>query len=597
MSYEAIIIGSGFGGAITGCRLARKWPGKVLIMERGKRYAMGGFPRTPHDLGRNLWYLPDENKPCPEHLHESGEELHGMFDFRTYRHMTVVLGAGLGGGSLIYSNVFMEPPDQVFDERWPETCRKDKLQPYYDIAREVLGARPIPDHRGDERRRLTRTELFEDVGEAMGKKSRRVDINVFFGNDHDNPLPIGTQETNRHGVVQTSCTYCAECNIGCNVRSKNTLDLNYLHVAETEHHAEIRTECLVEWIVPVDENGDDAPEQDGSRGYRVYYRDLTAGDARERCDVLTRRVIVAAGALGSTELLLRCKERRGTLPRVSDALGRRFSGNGDFLSFVLESQKAVDPNRGPVITQRIDCDLFEDFDRDRGFIIEDASYPPLLAWLAEGMKPRWLWGSPIWNLLRHWVHRWIRGRSIGVMGHQLSDLLGQDLSYHTVVLLCMGLDRANGIMTLDDCDELTLDWPYKDSKKLYDAIMRATEAFEQTVAGKKSFALPTWWRPSRRNITVHPLGGCAIADDRERGVVSAAPGHFGQVFGYKGLYVADGSLCPTAVGANPAATISALAEKIAEGITGIKPDAELASSRTPNRDAAIPVPTHPSTRF
>ena len=226
--YEAVVIGSGFGGAIAACRLAKKWPSKVMVLERGKRYPMGSFPRKPQDMARNFWNLPDERRPRPQNLQR--DEMHGMFDIRNYRRMDAVVAAGLGGGSLIYANVFLEPPDAVFVEGWPQGLNRHTLQPYYQVAKEVLGARPLPQS-SDPRRRVVRTELFQQIAREEGRDSQLVDINVFFGNDFSNPLPIGVQDKNRYGAVQTSCVYCAECDVGCNTHSKNTLDLNYLSIS------------------------------------------------------------------------------------------------------------------------------------------------------------------------------------------------------------------------------------------------------------------------------------------------------------------------------------------------------------------------------
>src|SRR5262245_17006758 len=116
--YEAVIIGSGFGGAVTACRLAKKWPGgQVLVLERGRRYPLGGYPRSPADMAANVWHLPEhEQRPRPRHMRRIKRPLRGMFDVRTYPKMDVVVGAGLGDGSLIYANVIMEPPALVFDE-------------------------------------------------------------------------------------------------------------------------------------------------------------------------------------------------------------------------------------------------------------------------------------------------------------------------------------------------------------------------------------------------------------------------------------------------------------------------------------------------
>jgi len=577
---EAVIIGSGFGGAITACRLSRKWPNKkVMLLERGKRYPMGSFPRTPHDMARNFWCLSGETTHRPNHVSKlvksGGQDHRGMMDVRNYDHMDVVLGAGLGGGSLIYANVFLIPPDQVFDERWPDTCKKARLMPYYDVAKEVLGSRPIPRNR-DPRRAIIRTALFEEVAHRTGRDSELLDLNVFFGNDFANPLPIGQQQQNRYGALQTSCVYCAECIIGCNYHAKNTLDLNYLYVAENVHQADVRTEHLAVKISPVNERSEDDVKAEGSHGYRVYYRNL--GGSRGIESILTKRVVLSAGTLGSTELLLRSKLKDKTLPRISKRLGYSFSGNGDFLEFVLGSKEPANPNYGPTITQRIDHNLFRDFERDHAFLIEDAAYPSLLAWFVEGIKPGFLRLPALWRFLRHLYARLTSGKSPGTIGYAFADILSGDLSYNTCVMLCMGLDKSDGVMSLDRDGSITVDWPYRHSLPLYEAILAAGEEFRRTVKGEKGDVfspLPTWDWPFRNNITVHPLGGCILADNPEKGVTSADLRTFGQVFGYQGLYVADGSIVPTAVGANPTATISALCEMVAEGITGILPDASL----------------------
>ena len=576
-SYEAIVIGSGFGGAITGCRLAKKWDrGGVLILERGKRYPMGSFPRKPRDFAHNFWALGEEKVRRPRHIRrllERRKESHGIFDVRNYEHMDVVIGAGLGGGSLIYANVFMIPPDEVFDDRWPSSCKREKLLPYYGVVKEVLGSRPIPVN-DDARRQVLRQRLFAEVAQKNHRNSELVDINVFFGNDFQKPLAIGEQARNRYGALQTSCVYCAECDIGCNYHAKNTLDLNYLFIAEHRYQADIRTEHLVSKIVPVNRSKADDPGADGTNGYRVYYRDLSGVETAVQT-AFAERVVVSAGTLGSTELLLRCKEHFRTLPKISDKLGRGFSGNGDFISFVLGSKFPADPNYGPVITQRTDYNLFKDFDRERAFMLQDASYGNILAWFVEGAKPGFLHLDSLRHLLRDLYARLTTGKSLGSLGWALDDLLSGDVSFRTCVLLCMGIDKSNGVMTLDGDHQLSINWPYKDSLSLYQAILESCKQFSRTVEATIFAPLPTWDWPIRNNVTVHALGGCTLADDPSGGVTSATPETFGQVFGYRNLYVADGAIVPTAVGANPTATISALSEMVAQGITGMAPDPSL----------------------
>ncbi|MBM9500872.1 GMC family oxidoreductase N-terminal domain-containing protein [Leptospira sp. 201903071] len=571
--YEAVVIGTGFGGAVNGCRLSKKWPGQVLILERGKRYPKGSFPRSPHDMAKNFWNVPEENKTKlrPGKLSKLNQT--GLFDIRNYPNMDVVLSAGLGGGSLIYANVFLEPPDHIFDDRWPETVKKKSLTSYYKIVKEVLGSRPIPIN-NDPRRRIVRTELYQKFAKSQGRESKLADINVFFGNDFKKPTEIGLQEKNRYGAVQTSCTYCAECDIGCNSHSKNTLDLNYLFVAENKYKADVRTEHLVQKIVPVSSDGNDDPSAHGEHGYRIYFLDLSSTN-RGLDSVLTKRVVVSAGTLGTTELLLKCKEEYKTLPDISEHIGKQFSGNGDFLSFATKGTQPADPNYGPVITQYTDYNLFKNFDPKKAFVLEDASYPVFAAYFAEAAIPFIFRIGFFFHMIGELFKRFLSGKIFGKIGYLMSEVMKGDVSYTSLVLLCMGVDHSDGRMVLDRKRGIQLQWPQKNSMPLYEAILDVTKNFASYVKAKAHFAMPTWAWPIRNNVSVHPLGGCILGNSKVTAVTSAEPKTFGQVFSYTGLYVADGSLSPTAIGANPSMTIAALSERVAEGITGIKPTPKL----------------------
>lgn len=565
--HEAIVIGSGFGGAINACRLSAKWPGKVMVLERGKRYPMGSFPRTPRDMSSNFWNIVREGRKRPKNI--GSKDMHGMFDIRTFDHLDAVVCAGLGGGSLIYANVFLQPPEEVFDDNWPQSCKKNALQPYYQAAKSVLGARPIPQS-DDPRRNIVRTSLFQGFAKHEGRESELVDINVFFGNDFANPTDIGLQQKNRYGAVQTSCVYCAECDVGCNTHSKNTTDLNYLFVAENKYQAEIKTEMLADRIVPLDEQGNEDPSACGKYGYKVSWLDLNKG--KVECFALTRRVIVSAGTLGSNELLLRCRDVYHSLPAINQNLGKHFSGNGDFLSFVVDGDKPADPNYGPVITQKIDYNLFENFKKDSAFILEDASFPSFATWYIEGLKPGAFQLYALFRSVKVFFSRFLHGITTGRVGYAFHELLKGDASFTTAVLLCMGLDNSNGLIKLDKSGFINIDWPYKQNMTLYQSILDVGERFKSWCGAKMFVPLPNWLWPMRHNVTVHSLGGCRISETPEKGVCSAKLKIFGQVYGYAGLYVADGALLPTAVGANPVATISALSERVAEGITGVRPD-------------------------
>ncbi len=564
--YEAIVIGSGFGGAITACRLAKKWPGKVMLLERGKRYPMGSFPRTVHGMSTNFWNITNPH----ESSHMQGkQDMFGLFDIRRFEHMDAVVGSGLGGGSLIYANVFLQPPDQVFDHNWPDTCKKTALQPYFQAAKSVLGARPIPEQNSDDRR-IIRTKLFQDFAKSDGRQSELVDINVFFGNDFDNPTDIGVQQTNRYGALQTSCVYCAECDVGCNTHSKNTTDLNYLFVAEHKYQTSIQTLALAQKIVPLNQQGQTDSSATGEFGYQVVWLDLANGKVEKSASCKT--VIVSAGTLGTNELLLRCRDVYKSLPKINQHLGQHYSGNGDYLSFVIDGDKPADPNYGPVITQKIDYNLFADFEPKRAFILEDASFPAFASWYAEGAKPDILHLGGVVRTIKALWRRFVLGAKTGRIGFAFSELIKNDAAYTTSVLLCMGLDNSAGKMYLDKRGKLSLSWPYQQNQPLYEAILAMGKRFKSWAKAKLFLPMPNALWPLKSNVTVHSLGGCRLADSPDQGVTSAQLDSFGQVFAYTGLYVADGSLLPTAVGANPVATISALSERVAEGITGIKPD-------------------------
>lgn len=583
LDHEAVVIGSGFGGAVMSARLAKKWPGEVLLLERGKAYPMGGFPRSPYALANNVW-CPDDSEKYAQVVRRRGPRgpLTGLFDIRHFDHIDTVTAAGLGGGSLIYANVFLRPPQAVFEQNWPAALRLGTLAAYFDVAQAVLGARPVPAASGTaDRRYLKRTVQFQAFAAAAQLPTRLADITVFFGDGYSYrgagaATPLGVQEINRYGARQTSCTYCGECDIGCNVQAKNSVDLNYLHVAQTRYQASVRTQSLVDRIVPIDPDAADDPAADGRFGYRIYFRDVHDGSEHS---VTSRRVIVSAGTLGSSELLLRCRDVHRSLPRLSACLGKRFSGNGDFLSFALDSEREIESTYGPVITQYTDHHLYENFDRERAFVLQDASFPPHASWAVAALGPvispfqRLL--STCRQILRYVFDRDYRGRKSSRVGFLLHRLFGHDVSHYSAVMLCMGLDKANGTLQLNADGYLDIDWPQTGNRPLYAAVLQLCRQFSRFIGARHFLPFPTWLWPVNNNVTVHPLGGCALADSPEQGVVSANDGTRGQVFGYSGLYVADGSLVPTALGANPSATIAALAEWIAHEITGEAPTAEL----------------------
>ncbi len=217
-AYEAVVVGSGFGGAVAACRLAQAGI-DVALVERGRRWPPGSFPR---DLGRLdtgwLW------------IHK-----HGLYDIRPYGDMLCVQAAGYGGGSLVYANVAIRPPAEVFEQSWPQPYRRPFLDPYFDLAAHMLAVRPVqPDPRTGAL--PPKTLLMARAADRLGQAGSlfRPNLAVTFA---DAEVPGGR---NRFGVQQGSCINCGECDIGCNAGAKNTLDHNYLRRYPAGHHRPAR---------------------------------------------------------------------------------------------------------------------------------------------------------------------------------------------------------------------------------------------------------------------------------------------------------------------------------------------------------------------
>ena len=528
---EALIVGSGFGGAVAAARLGRRWPGAVALLERGRRYGPGEFAREPGAWSHNF------RTPTND----------GLFDVERHAGLDVVRASGFGGGSLIYANVILEPPLRVLElSAWQSLGGQAALRRYLDVARSVLEAQPVPQSHG-------RTRLFERAAAALGRPALVVDVAVNFA-------PPGEGAPNRYGALQSGCTSCGECDIGCNVQAKNTLDLNYLFVAERKHAVSMLTGYEATGLVPLNARGEPDSHERGAHGFRIF--SLRNGQ-RHHHDA--RRVVLSCGATGTTAFLLGCRDRDGSLPHLSVKLGQGMSGNGDFAGVSLSHEDATEAVTGPVITRAIDFGLFEE--GPAPFLMEDAAMPPMLAWYAEGWRLR----APGPKTMARIASLLFRRAGPGQF---LSGLMAAGATSRMAIHLCMGLDDSNGVLRLDRRGRPRLRFSAFRNRRLYRGMVREIRNFARVLGAKARF-VPGYAWPYRRAITVHALGGCALGRTPGEGVCDVAPGRFGALFGYESLYVADGSLCPTAVGSNPALTIAALSERVAHEMTGIEPDVAL----------------------
>ena len=521
---ETLVIGSGFGGAVMALRLAEKGS-RVVVLERGRRWEVKDYPSMS---GRHwLW---DERRP---------ERRNGWLDLRYFGDMSVAAGAGVGGGSLIYANVSIEARADTFEQGWPEAVRYADLQPHYATTGRMLGVMPLPANQF-----TPRTRLMRDAAEAIGAGDRfkvlpqavRFDPEWHYRLDRPFDYRHSKTWTNAQGRQQGTCVHCGNCDIGCPVQAKNTLDLNYLAAAE-QQGAEIRALHHVRCI---------SPHEDG--GYEVRVRDLAAGrDLSLRAD----RVVVAAGSVGSTELLLRCRDQYGTLPALGPMLGKGWLSNGDFVTPAFYPSRDVSPTRGPTISSAID---FLDGSRDGArFFVEDGGLPDLLA-----------------NRLRR-RKRWLLGRA-PIERNYLASVLknvvdSRDPLSGMMPWFGQGVDEPGGEFSLGRRwyapwrrDHLRLAWDYRAAEKAVQGLADMHVQLSEATGG--SPRVPVTWRWFRNLVTPHPLGGCNMADTREKGVVD----HRGEVFGYPGLFVMDAAVVPVALGLNPSRTIAALAELAASRI-------------------------------
>jgi cholesterol oxidase len=339
-SYDAVVIGSGFGGAVAACRLAQAGL-DVAVVERGRRWRPGDFPRDTRSPWAGWWWAAGD----------------GLYDVRARGGMVAVQAAGYGGGSLIYANIAAHPPREAFRD-WPAPYPEGAVEPYYHLAAHMLGVSPTPpDPRtGDH---PPKTRLMQLATERVDRVAGFLHPNLAVTFD-------GPGARSSVGLPQAGCTFCGECDIGCNVGAKNTLDRTYLAVAE-EHGVDVGTRTEALHLGP------------GPGGYRVRLRER--GTRRLR-DVAARYVIVAAGALGSTELLLRSRDRG--LPDLPAGLGLGYSGNGDFLSFGFDLPDAVEPVAGPTITTASIIGA-ETPEGARWFVLEDGGFSSHLAGLVAAL--------------------------------------------------------------------------------------------------------------------------------------------------------------------------------------------------------------------
>ena len=511
--YDFVIIGSGFGGSVSALRLAEKGY-KVAVLETGKRYRDEDFPKTNWHLPKAVW-LP-------------ALRCFGIYRITFLDDVTILGGAGVGGGSLNYCNTLLTPPDPFFqDPQWAGMQDwKAVLAPHYETAKKMLGVTQIEELSPAD-------ELLKDIADEMGCADtfRLQEVGIYFGRpDETVPDPY----FDGAGPERTGCKLCGGCQVGCRHNAKNTLVKNYLYLAE-KRGVEVFPETHADLI----------REQDG--GYAVDTHRTTSWFGGGRRSFTASKLVLAAGVLGTVKLLLRSRDQ-GSMTRLSPMLGRRVRTNSEVLPAVTARNDDVDYSKGASITSSIYVDEVTHIEPVRFSAGSDLLYT-LMTLLTDG-SPRsrpWRW---LLNVLRHPFSFLRSAWPLGVAKRSV------------IFLVMQTLDNSIRIF-----HKRRWWWPFsrtlnterEDKRERIPALIpQAQEAAKiaaRKIDGFASNGIPEVF--FNMGTTAHILGGCMIGPDPEHGVIDAQH----RVYNYEGLYVTDGAAMPANLGANPSLTITAMAEQ------------------------------------
>lgn len=502
-SFDAIVIGSGYGGSVAAYRLSQAGL-KVAVLETGYTHKAPDIKRGPDS-------------------HWNPEA--GQFGPHTVTHLSPTVtawsGTGVGGGSIVNAAVMIRKDHFA---NWPGGINRQTLDPYYDIAERMLGARTYPVLLANSPYSSTiKSKVMLEAAQKLGVPSVMPPVAITYREAGE---PIGTVKLNQFGAAQQGCRQCGECSLpGCNYQAKNSLDFNYLYGAEHQFGATILPGNKADKIEP----------QEGG-GYIVTTIDPKSGARRE---YKARIVVVAAGSVGSSQLLLRNKQLHNTLPALSQRLGHQYTTNGTYIGFAIRSKTELDPSGGPEITAGLDFNGPDG--QNQGHLMFDGSF--------RGFTYDTFYITGRLIRLNKLMIRLVSG------GFKLAQKIGLVEPATTLPLLVIGRDTAVGRFTLDKKGAIQTDLNPRDNASFYKRADEHLRAFTR-VMGTKFLPFP-YWKLQKKIDVPHNLGGVPMGTSPANGVVD----HLGRVFGYDNFLVLDGSIIPASMGANPALTIAALAER------------------------------------
>jgi cholesterol oxidase len=515
MDYDYIIIGSGFGGSVSALRLSKKGY-KVLVIEKGKWFKAKDFPKTNWNLRKWLW-VP-------------GLRFFGIMKLSIFKHVAVLSGTGVGGGSLVYANTLPIPKSKFFKTgSWSNLNDwESELAPYYTEALRMLGAAKTP-------------KLFDgDIGLKkvaqklnMEDKFDSTNVAVYFGEENvtkDDPYFDGM------GPKRTGCNYCGACMTGCRNNSKNTLDKNYLFLAQ-KYGAEILAEHEVYDVSPI-------KSEDGANGYEVLLKTSTKFFKRKK-KITAKGVIFSGGVLGTIKLLLNLKNT--SLPNISDRLGQDIRTNNETLVSVSSLEKNKNYSKGVAIGSILDTDENSHLEICR---YSEGSNAWKLVHLpyATGKNifsrlAKVLWSvvkSPIIFFKVYFMNSWAK-KTVVLLFMQTLD---STLRFKRNRLGFMRSSVSTGKKPTPFIPE---------SVKLIKEYCKAVNGVSTSFALETLAGIPS---------TAHILGGAVMGGNPAQGVIDKN----NKVFGYEHLYIIDGSMISANPGVNPSLSITAIAERAMDQI-------------------------------
>lgn len=495
----------------------------VAVIEKGRRYKPEDFAKTNWDVKKFLW--------------APWFKCFGIQQITLLKGVMLFHGAGVGGGSLVYANTLMQPADEVFKSKhWPGGFDwSADLKEHFHSAKKMLGVTPNKIHSENEN---IMQNLAKDLN--VSDSYHLTEVGVYFGDSSQKDPYFGGQ-----GPERKACTGCGACMVGCRDGGKNTLDKNYLFFAE-KWGAEIHPELKVTKITPVD------------RGYRVSARSVNQIFKRTEEVFEAERVIISSGVLGSVDLLFRNREIFKSLPQVSQKLGMHVKTNGESLCGVTTPEQGKDLSKGIAIGSAIHPDEHTKIEP-----VRYNSGSSLMRYLAVPMTDN---GSKITRPLK------LLATVIKKIPDVLRLLFVKDWAKQSVILLVMQtLDSqmhlrfgrswlSLGRKSLVGESEPGACPSYLEvAQKATREVARQIKGIPQNASSEVLLGIPA---------TAHILGGCCIGTDSSNGVIDDRH----EVFGYRGLYVCDGSVIPANLGVNPSLTITALAERFSSQFSVKNPE-------------------------